>query len=350
MIPKQQGSNGQLEIPATTTGGDAHPQPSKAWQYLLFILVSVCVVLAFALFQHLVVLDISLENIRPGQLIIPTVVGGLFGYLLARNRVLQQRSASQLKTIMQRDHLLEQEISERKLVESRLRDKKTRLEATNAELKSFSYSVSHDLRSPLRAIHGFSQALDEEYRSSLDQEAQHYLDRMQSGCQRMEEMIDSLLVLSRVTQSDIVSTEVDLSAIAEDLLDELAERCPERHVATEIEAGLVAWGDRNLLAVVMENLIGNAWKYTSKTADAAIRFRSAKLEGKQVFCVEDNGVGFNDEYADRLFTAFSRLHHHNEFPGSGIGLATVQRALLRQGGMIRAQGKEGEGARFCFSV
>lgn len=339
-----------MDIPAAKTGDEGHTPQSDARLYLLFILASILVVLSFAMFQHLVVLGIALGDMHPAQLTVPTIVGGLFGYLLARNRVLQQRSARQLKTIMHRDHLLEKEISVRKLAESRLRDKKTRLEATNAELKSFSYSVSHDLRSPLRAIHGFSQALDEEYRSSLDQEAQHYLDRVQSGCQRMEEMIDSLLVLSRVTQSDIVSTEVDLSAVAEDLLDELAERHPARQVATEIEAGLVAWGDRNLLVVVMENLIGNAWKYTSRTANAVIRFTSAKLDGEQVFCVEDNGVGFNDEYADRLFTAFSRLHHHNEFPGSGIGLATVQRALLRQGGMIRAQGKEGEGARFCFRV
>lgn len=280
----------------------------------------------------------------------PAVVGGVFGYLLAKVRVLHDRSSRQLEIITQRDRLLEQEITVRKEVEASLRDKKTRLEAANEELKSFSYSVSHDLRSPLRAIHGFSQALVDEYKDSLDEEAKHYLERVDSGCKRMEGMIDSLLILSRVSQADVVEAEVDLTAIGEEILAELAKNEADRHVAVEVEAGMRVRGDCNLLRVVLENLLSNAWKYTSKTDQAVIRFKSEFVDGVRAFCVRDNGAGFNPDYVDKLFTAFSRLHHQNEFPGSGIGLATVQRALLRQGGTIWAKSEVGKGAKFCFRL
>ena len=350
MKAEEQGSESRADIPAAARDDDIQIPSSEGIKYLLFISASISIVLVFAMFQHVVVLGMAFEDLRPSQFFVPAIVGGLFGYLLAKNRVLRERSAKQLEIITQRDRLLEREITVRKQAELKLIEQKTHLEATNEELKSFSYSVSHDLRSPLRAVQGFSQALDEEYRDSLDQEAQHYIDRVTSGCQRMEEMIGSLLSLSKVTQSDVVRTVVNLSAIAEELFSELAERDSERHVVTEVEPGLTVRGDRKLLTLVMENLIGNAWKYTAKTTHPVISFKSCLLDGTRVFCIQDNGAGFNSEYADKLFTAFSRLHHHREFPGSGIGLATVQRALLRQGGMIWADGEEGKGARFCFRL
>lgn len=328
---------------------DGH-QPAGVRTYLVLMLVCIAVVLTFAMIQHLVVLGIPLRDIRPPWLIVPSIVGGLFGYLLAKVRILHQRSRHQLELIMQRDRTLQQEISMRKAVEESLRDQQRRLETANRELKAFSYSVSHDLRSPLRTISGFTQALAEECGGTISDDARHYVDRIQNACRRMDEMIDSLLILSRVSSADVVFVEVNLSDIAREILTGLAEQEPMRNVTVEIAPDLVVNGDHSLLRVVMENLLGNAWKFTARADMAVICFKAASREGRKVYCVEDNGAGFDADYADQLFSPFNRLHNQEDYPGTGIGLATVQRALHRLGGEIRAEGREGHGAKFCFTL
>ena len=318
--------------------------------YARFIALSILTVLGFALFQHLLVLDIPLAEIHPGMLVIPMVVGGLFGYLLAKIRILHDRSDRQLRTIREREGQLHGEIETRRRTEASLEQKRQDLEIANEELRAFSYSVSHDLRAPLRTISGFSSALAEDCRDRLDDTGREYLARIQNGCLRMEQMIDGLLTLSRVTQSEMRLESVPVSEIAKRILHELAEHEPERRIEPEIEAGLVVHGDQRLLTVALENLLQNAWKFTAGRDAARIRLYQQRQDGKTVICVGDNGAGFDMRYARDLFTPFTRLHQQAEFPGCGIGLATAQRVILRHGGRIWAEGKVNEGARFCFTL
>jgi signal transduction histidine kinase len=206
--------------------------------------------------------------------------------------------------------------------------------------------VSHDLRSPLRSIDGFSQALLEDYGSQLDSVAQDYLKRVRGGAQRMGHLIDDLLQLSRVTRQPIMSEHVDLSSMVEHVVAEVAEADPERAVDVVIEAGLTAHGDRGLLQVALRNLIDNAWKFTSRQPEPRIEFGCE--DG--AYFVRDNGAGFNMEYAHQLFTPFQRLHSVQEFTGTGIGLATVQRVITRHGGRVWTQAAVDEGATFHFTI
>ncbi len=349
-LPTSTGAAGDQEAAAHEGTDQGLTDAARRRTFALFIGCSVTAVLGFALFQHMVVLQIPFAEIKPPILIVPTVVGGVFGYLLAKVRILHLRSRYQLELITERDRQLQQEIDVRKRIERSLREQRQSLEVANEELKSFSYSVSHDLRGPLRTLSGFSHALADDYSDSLDEMGKHYLSRIQSGCRRMEEMIDCLLTLSRVSRADIVLESVDLSSVAGEILHELAEQYPERHVEIEITPDLRVEGDRRLLMVVLENLFSNAWKFTAGKEGARIQFLREEQDGQQVLCVRDNGAGFDMEYARKLFVPFSRLHQQEEFPGSGIGLATVQRALVRQGGRIWAKGKVGQGACFCFTL
>jgi PAS domain S-box-containing protein len=224
------------------------------------------------------------------------------------------------------------------------------LEAVNKELEAFSYSVSHDLRAPLRSIDGFSLALLEDYAGKLDDEADQYLRRIRAAAQRMAQLIDDLLKLARVTRSDMRPEEVDLTAIANDVLDECRKREPERQVECVVEEGIVAQGDPRLLQLVLENLLGNAWKFTARKDQAAIEFATTDGDGQTVYFVRDNGAGFDMQYAAKLFGAFQRLHAANDFPGTGVGLATVQRIVRRHGGWISAEGEQGKGATFRFTL
>jgi signal transduction histidine kinase len=217
---------------------------------------------------------------------------------------------------------------------------------TNKELEAFSYSVSHDLRAPLRAIDGFSKMLLDRLGAQLDEEGRHYLDRVRAGTTRMGALIDDLLELSRITRATLRDEPVDLSAMARAIVEELRRREPARAVTVEIAPGLTVRGDRRLLNVALENLLGNAWKFTGKRADAHLWFGR---EG-DAFFVRDDGAGFDMAYADKLFAPFQRLHRASEFEGTGIGLATVQRVVARHGGRIWAQGAEGEGATFSFTI
>lgn len=224
------------------------------------------------------------------------------------------------------------------------------LTRANRELASFSYTVSHDLRSPLRAIDGFSHALLEEYGERLDATGREYLERVRHAAQRMGDLIDALLKLSKLSRSELHWQTVDLSALAGEIAAELGRRDPQRQVEWIIEPDLQAEADPGLLRAVLENLLGNAWKYTARTPNPRIRFAAEPCKDGPAWCVSDNGAGFDMAHAGKLFEPFQRLHTEAEFPGSGIGLATVQRIIQRHNGRIWAQSAPGEGARFCFTL
>jgi signal transduction histidine kinase len=225
------------------------------------------------------------------------------------------------------------------------------LEEANRELESFSYSVSHDLRAPLRSIEGFSQILLEDYGDKLDEEGEDYLGRVRAASRRMALLIDDLLDPSRVSRRPLRRELVDLSAQTREIAAELGKSQPEREAEFVIADGLTANGDTRLLRLALENLRGNAWKFTSREEKARIEFGSTTLEGRErVYFVRDNGVGFDEAYAGKLFGAFQRLHGSEEFEGTGIRLATVQRIVRRHGGRVWAEGEVGEGATFFFTL
>ncbi len=224
------------------------------------------------------------------------------------------------------------------------------LKLKNAELEAFSYSVSHDLRAPLRGIDGFSQALLEDYSEKLDATGRDYLKRVRAAAQRMGTLIDDMLELSRVGRSALVRERTDLSALARSVARKLEEADPARRVTFVIPDGLAADADPSLLQIALENLLGNAWKFTAKTANPVVEFGASGVAGRMTYFVRDNGVGFDMAHAKKLFTPFQRLHSEKEFPGTGIGLATVQRIVHRHGGTVRAEGETGHGATISFTI
>jgi light-regulated signal transduction histidine kinase (bacteriophytochrome) len=236
-------------------------------------------------------------------------------------------------------------------LERRVAERTAQLEAANKELEAFSYSVSHDLRSPLRSIDGFSLALLERYESQLDDKGKHYLQRVRAATQRMGELIDDLLKLSWVTRSEMQCQTVDLSDMVQAVAAEISQTQPERQVELIIVPGVVAQGDPKLLRVVFENLLNNAWKFTATKLYSKIEFNTLpQSDDTTIYFVSDNGAGFDMAYANKLFGAFQRLHTVDEFPGTGIGLATVQRIIHRHGGRVWAEGAVGEGATFYFTL
>ncbi len=226
----------------------------------------------------------------------------------------------------------------------------TQLEQTNAELEAFAYAVSHDLRAPLRSIDGFSLALAEDYADKLDDTGKDYLTRVRTSAQRMGDLIDAILRLSRQTRKELQRQPVDISALSRAIVEQLRAEEPQRAVHVTIEDGLVADGDKELIANVMENLVRNAWKFTKNQPSAHITVSRTAENGQTVFCVTDNGAGFDMKDAGKLFVPFQRLHSAAEFPGIGIGLSTVKRIVQKHGGRIWAKGTPGGGASFCFSL
>jgi PAS domain S-box-containing protein len=254
-----------------------------------------------------------------------------------------------------------EDISERKRAEQELQDLNAELEArvqrrtveletANQELEAFGYSVSHDLRAPLRTIDGFSAALEEDFADTLGKDGKDFIRRVRNGVQRMGELIDALLTLSRVTRADLSLQQVDISALATSLVDDFQARNPDRKIDFHIEPGLEATADPKLLRIAFENLIENAVKYTARAEHAVIELGKIDDNGTSGFFVRDNGVGFDMQYVGKLFGAFQRLHGDKDFQGSGIGLATVQRIVRRHGGQIQAKGEVGKGAEFQFTL
>ncbi len=235
-------------------------------------------------------------------------------------------------------------------LERRVAERTAQLAAANGELEAFAYSVSHDLRAPLRSIDGFSQALLEEYRDRLDAVGTDYLTRVRAASQRMGQLIDDLLKLSRVTRAELRREAVDLSVLARDVAAELQRRHPQREMTLRVAEGLAAQGDPRLLRIVLENLLDNAWKFTRDRAPAVVEVGRAEHAGQPAFFVRDNGVGFDMAYAHTLFSPFQRLHGAAEFEGTGIGLATVQRIVRRHGGRVWAEAGVGRGATFYFTL
>lgn len=224
------------------------------------------------------------------------------------------------------------------------------LEEANKELEAFSYSVSHDLRAPLRAIDGFGQALLEDSGDKLDDVAKKHVARIRAATLRMAKLIDDILNLSRISRAEMHKSKINLSEIALRVISELKESQPERQVDFNIQKNITGYGDPNLMTIVISNLIGNSWKYTSKHSRAHIQMGVTDVGGKKAYYIRDDGAGFDMNYANKLFGPFQRLHGENEFPGTGIGLATVKRIIHRHGGALWAEGKVEQGATFYFTL
>ncbi|MBI5330235.1 MAG: PAS domain S-box protein [Betaproteobacteria bacterium] len=235
-------------------------------------------------------------------------------------------------------------------LERRVVERTAELTAANRELDAFAYAVSHDLRAPLRAMSGFSLALREDYGEGLSGEAKVWLEQIELASRRMNDLVDGILVLSRSTRGELTRDALDLSALARRVLEDLARGEPERQVRQEVEDGLTLRGDARMLEAALTNLLGNAWKYTARAQAPCIRVYAEQRGEQRWFCIADNGAGFEMAHAGRLFKPFQRLHRQEEFPGIGIGLATVQRIIHRHGGEIAAVGEPGRGATFCFTL
>ena len=224
------------------------------------------------------------------------------------------------------------------------------LSEKNQELKAFSHSISHDLRGSLRRIDAFAKILLEDYGDQLDDKASDYLSRICNSSQHMAQLIDSLLRLARISHHQLVVQKVNLSVLAEKIILQLTQNEPGRKTEITIMPDMIVQGDKNLLELALQNLLANAWKFTSKTTLSAIEFGEKNINGKRTFYIKDNGAGFEAEHTDKLFTEFSRLHSKDEFPGTGIGLAITYRIISRHGGKIWAEGNENQGATFYFQL
>ena len=228
--------------------------------------------------------------------------------------------------------------------------KAAELVVANASLESFNYSISHDLRAPLRSIDGFSLALLEDYEDKLDEGGKDYLRRVRSATQKMAQLIDDILKLSRITRAELTIETVNLSELVETIADELRSAEPGRQVEFIISKGLKVKGDSRLMKVALDNLLGNAWKFTGSHAEGHIEFASSIIDGKTAYFIRDDGAGFDAKYADKLFVTFQRLHTEVEFPGTGIGLSLVQHIINRHGGTVWGEGAVGLGATFWFTI
>ena len=295
--------------------------------------------------EERVTMDIDKET--PAGVMIPCIMsatpfkdsrGAVIGIVEAFRNITERKNAE--KALLQLTEELDQRVKKRT----------QELAAANQELEAFAYSVSHDLRSPPRGIAGFSMAVLEDYSDVLDETGRDYLKRTHEGAVRMSELIADILSLSRVSREEMHSEEIDMTALARTIAGELRRQEPRRDVKLAISDNLRAYGDKRLISLVLENLLGNAWKFTSKHPSAKIEFGAIEQETETVFFVRDNGAGFDMRYVDKMFIAFQRLHHADEFEGTGVGLAIVKRIIRRHGGRTWAEGSVGTGATFHFTL
>jgi signal transduction histidine kinase len=326
---------------------------------ILFSVFVLCGIIAFSIAQSI---SAPIETLSKGAEIVGS---GNLDYKIGSNLKDEigqlsrtfDKMTRDLKNITASRDELNSEITERKRAEEEigklnedLKHHILQLEAANSELEAFSYSVSHDLRAPLRSVAGFSQALFEDYADKLDAEGRDSLERILAATHRMGRLIDDLLNLSRVSRAEMRRERVNLSEIAGKIADMLRKTQPERQTEFIIAQSLVAHGDGQLLSLVLENLLDNAWKFTGKNPHAVIEFGITQHEGSRAYFVRDNGVGFDMSYAGKVFSPFQRLHSVNEFPGTGIGLATVKRIIARHGGHVWIEGEVGKGATVYFTL
>jgi signal transduction histidine kinase len=341
-----------VEQPANAVLADVHA--GRELVFSLLVLAGVLAAIAGSwvaglLAAPLHVLAVAVEGFGAGKTSAPIPHSGISEVaLLARNFATMRDQLA--------EHTVERERAHQNLIvlnaglEQRVLDRTGELELAVKELEAFSYSVSHDLRAPLRQIDGFSLALLEDAGPQLDKDGQENLHWIRDGTQRMARLIDDLLKLSRITRTRLRAEPVDLSALAAEVVVGLRRAHPQQHMTSSMEPGLNAEGDRGLLQIVFENLLGNAWKFSRNEPEAEVTFGAGTSEGTLAYFVRDNGAGFDMAYADRLFGAFQRLHSEQEFEGTGIGLATVQRVVARHGGRVWAEGAVGRGATIWFTL
>ena len=368
--PVSVGANvvGALQVGLTTASIDAEIEAltiQRVWQSLA--LISLGVVVSYVLAQYFVLpirqlvrstRDIAAGRFRsPGSAARSDEIGELARALTDMSATLE-KGAHELRTS---NEDLASEVVQRRWAEEQLRDANENLEirvqertralkSANQELEAFSYSVSHDLRAPLRAMDGFSQALMEDYSATLDAGGKKYLSRIVQNSQRMGDLIDDPLELSRITRREMRREPVDLSEMAQGIIEKLRQTETERQVSAVVAEDLKVNGDEGLLRVMLENLLGNAWKFTRKHPTANIEVGRIDKDGRPAYFVSDDGAGFDMAYADKLFAPFQRLHRSAEFEGTGIGLATVQRIISRHGGSVWAESTEGQGATIYFTL
>jgi signal transduction histidine kinase len=295
-------------------------------------------------------LYMAVPMIAGGELIGAISFGGPPGPFHREQVAIAIEVATQLAIAIVQARLRERLSRQAQELEIRVRERTRELEAANKELESFSYSVSHDLRGPLRSIDGFSQLLASEYHDKLDDNGRRYLGRIRASAQRMGELIDDLLLLAQVSRAELHREPVNISDIARAAVAELRANEPGRSVRCEIQDGLTGEADQRLTRVMLDNLLGNAWKFTSKTQDPRIEFGADRRDAIPAYFVRDNGAGFDMAYSEKLFHPFQRLHRDSEFAGTGIGLATVHRIVTRHGGRVWAQGRVDGGATFFFTL
>jgi signal transduction histidine kinase len=277
---------------------------------------------------------------------------------------LEQKVQERTKELLLITEQLREELAERKKAEDALRENENRLRqlnkelnttieklaVANKELESFSYSVAHDLRNPLKVINDFADFLIQDYVERLDKEGRDCLEKIKKSTRRMNSIIDDMLLLSKISLQEIKIVDLDLSELARLAINELSSANPNRKVTAKIQNGLKAQADARLMSVTLGNLLGNAWKYTEKTLHPEIEFGAFEKDGQRIFFVKDNGVGFDMNQTEKLFVPFQRLHSEKEFKGIGVGLAIVERAISRLGGKIWAEGEVGHGAQFNFTI
>jgi signal transduction histidine kinase len=279
------------------------------------------------------------------DIVLILIVGTVISVFGIRHRIrVENRRRADLEASEKRYRELSEQL------EQRVKERTAELESTNQELESFSSSVSHDLRSPLMGVDGYAAIISQDYANVLDADAQDLLSNIRSAAKRMSRLIDDLLKLARMTRSTLTRTRCDVSARCAAIIKELRVGEPGRSVVLDVDPNLIAQADETLLGVVLENLLGNAWKFTRGKTDARITVGKTKHEGALAYFVRDNGAGFDMAYSDKLFAPFQRLHSAKDFEGNGVGLASVERVVKRHGGWIRAEGKPNEGATFFFTL